>query len=84
MNSNPFFQSLRRLLQTCVAAMAMCLAGPTHALVSGWEGEVSTGPGGSVVRTYNLTARDDFISTSDGNSFTVSQISTGNRITSSR
>lgn len=68
MNSNPFFHTLRRLLQTGIAAMLMCVAGPGHALISGWDGEVSAGPGGTVIRTYNLTARDDFISTSDGNS----------------
>jgi FtsP/CotA-like multicopper oxidase with cupredoxin domain len=51
------------LFQAGLAALALCLGGQAHALVVGWEGELN----GSE-RTFNLTARADFISTSDGNS----------------
>jgi manganese oxidase len=63
MNRINFFKHLPAMLQAGLAALALCLGGQAHALVVGWEGELN----GSE-RTFNLTARADFISTSDGNS----------------
>jgi manganese oxidase len=63
MNRTKFFKHLPGMLQAGLAALALCLGGQAHALVVGWEGELN-----GTERTFNLTARADFISTSDGNS----------------
>lgn len=64
---NKLFASLRAVVQTGVAALVLGLAGPAHALVVGWSGEDPSAANGNA-RTFTLTAREDFISTSDGNS----------------
>jgi FtsP/CotA-like multicopper oxidase with cupredoxin domain len=48
-------------------ALLLCLVGQAHALVVGWTGEDPSTANGNA-RTFNLTARDDFVSTSDGGS----------------
>jgi manganese oxidase len=63
MNANQMLNSLSRVAKTGAVALMLCLSGHANALVEGWEGDkVGT------VHTFSLTARDDFISTSDGNS----------------
>lgn len=57
------FNSLLGVLQAGLVALLVGLAGQAHAVLVGWEGDLN----GSE-RTFNLTARSDFISTSDGNS----------------
>jgi manganese oxidase len=63
MNRTNFFKHLPGMFQAGLAALALCLGGQAHALIAGWEGELN-----GTERTFNLTARADFISTSDGNS----------------
>lgn len=63
MNSNQIFNMLPAGLRAVLVALLLCLGGHAHALIDGWAGDLS-----GTVRTFNLTARDDFISTSDGNS----------------
>ncbi|RFO95086.1 hypothetical protein DIC66_20225 [Rhodoferax lacus] len=67
MNKTKIFASLRAVVQAGLAALALSLAVPAHALVAGWAGEEPTAENGQV-RTFSLTAREDFISTSDGGS----------------
>jgi FtsP/CotA-like multicopper oxidase with cupredoxin domain len=67
MNRFTIPKSLPGLIQGLLVALLLCLVGPAHALVAGWEGEAPTVTNGNA-RTFNLTARDDFISTSDGGS----------------
>ncbi len=67
------FNTLSRKLQAwLMAVLLLCLGSPAHALIPGWEGcNPAPAPGtpcAETVRTFNLTARDDFVSTSDGNS----------------
>lgn len=63
MNANQMLNSLSAVVKTGAVALMLCLGGHASALVEGWEGDkVGT------VHTFSLTARDDFISTSDGNS----------------
>lgn len=63
MNANQMLKSLTTVVKTGAVALMLCLSGQSMALVEGWEGDkVGT------VHTFSLTARDDFISTSDGNS----------------
>jgi manganese oxidase len=63
MNSTQLLNSLTTVAKTGAVALMLCLSGHAHALVEGWEGDVA-----GTVHTFSLTARDDFISTSDGNS----------------
>lgn len=63
MNANQLLHSLSRVIQTGTVALIMCLSGHANALVEGWAGDVV-----GTEHTFNLTARDDFVSTSDGNS----------------
>jgi len=58
---------LPRMLRLGLAALLVCLGGQAHARIDGWKGSESTDASGTV-RTFSLTARDDIISTSDGNS----------------
>jgi FtsP/CotA-like multicopper oxidase with cupredoxin domain len=58
-----YFNSLLGTFQAGLMALLMGLAGQAHALLLGWEGDLN-----GTERTFNLTARADFISTSDGNS----------------
>ncbi|HOZ63392.1 MAG TPA: multicopper oxidase domain-containing protein, partial [Burkholderiaceae bacterium] len=63
MTANQMLNSLSRVAKTGAVALLLCLGGHAYALVEGWEGDkVGT------VHNFSLTARDDFISTSDGNS----------------
>jgi hypothetical protein len=72
MNKIKLFISLPGMLRALLMAFALGLAGQAHALIAGWEGCDPTPEPGvactATTRTFNLTARDDFISTSDGNS----------------
>jgi hypothetical protein len=63
--TNP--KSLPGLFQGFLLALLFCLVGSAHATVAGWDGEAPSAANGNT-RTFNLTARDDFISTSDGGS----------------
>jgi len=66
MNTHTHFKSLTGMLRTGLAALLLCLGGTAHALINGWEGE---GAGTAAdPRTFTLTAKHEFISTSDGNS----------------
>lgn len=67
MNKTKLFASLSAVVQAGLAALVLSLAAPAHALVAGWTGEEPTAENGQV-RTFSLTAREDFISTSDGGS----------------
>ena len=67
MNRITIPKSLPGLIQGLLLALLFCLVGPAHALIAGWTGEAPT-PANGNVRLFNLTARDDFVSTSDGNS----------------
>jgi hypothetical protein len=72
MNKIKILTSLPGMLQALLVASALSLAGQAHALIAGWEGcDPALAPGvacTATTRIFNLTARDDFISTSDGNS----------------
>jgi hypothetical protein len=71
MNKIKIFTSLQGMLQAWLLAILVCLAGPAQALVVGWTGTASVAVVGSTsvtTRSFTLTAREDFISTSDGNS----------------
>lgn len=63
MNRNKTSTSLLGIFQAWLMVLMLCLSTHAQALVVGWEGDLS-----GTVRTFNLTARGDFISTSDGNS----------------
>jgi FtsP/CotA-like multicopper oxidase with cupredoxin domain len=67
MNKIKLFTSLTGLLQALLMALVLGLVGQAHALVVGWTGEEPSADNGNA-RIFSLTARDDFISTSDGNS----------------
>jgi FtsP/CotA-like multicopper oxidase with cupredoxin domain len=74
MNRITKLDALPRMLRPVLAALLVCLGGQAHAIIDGWEGQTATCtmdpttcPNGTV-RTFVLTARDDFVSTSDGNS----------------
>ena len=64
---NKIFTSLPGVLQALLMAIVLGVGGPALALVAGWTGEAPAADNGNT-RVFNLTARDDFISTSDGNS----------------
>ena len=63
MNRIKTITSLHGILHAWLVALLLCLSAQAQALVVGWEGDLSGN-----IRTFNLTARGDFISTSDGNS----------------
>lgn len=63
MNANQMLSSLSIVVKTGAVALMLCLSGHAMAVVEGWEGDKA-----GTVHTFSLTARDDFISTSDGNS----------------
>lgn len=63
MNPTTILNRLPRLLGTGLASLWLGLAGQAHAAVTGWMGELN-----GTERTFSLTAKQDFISTSDGNS----------------
>ena len=67
MNRFTIPKSLPGLIQGLLVALLLCLVGQAHALVVGWAGEDPSAANGNA-RTFNLTARDDFVSTSDGGS----------------
>jgi FtsP/CotA-like multicopper oxidase with cupredoxin domain len=67
MNKIKLFATLRVTLQAGLAALVLGLGAPAQALVAGWAGEDPGADNGNT-RTFVLTAREDFISTSDGNS----------------
>ena len=58
--------SLPGILRAGLAALLLCMVGQAQAYINGWEGEGT----GTVAdpRTFTLTAKQDFISTSDGGS----------------
>ena len=58
---------LPRAFRAGLAALLVGLSGQAHALVTGWMGE-DPSPANGNARTFVLTAKHDFISTSDGNS----------------
>ncbi|MFZ2650957.1 MAG: multicopper oxidase domain-containing protein [Burkholderiaceae bacterium] len=62
--------SLPGTLGAGLAALLLCLGGPAHARIEGWMGTCSPDPAcpAGSTRTFELTARHDFVSTSDGNS----------------
>lgn len=67
MNKIKILHALQGMLQALLMAFALSLAGQAHALVVGWTGDEPS-VDNAFTRTFSLTARDDFISTSDGNS----------------
>jgi FtsP/CotA-like multicopper oxidase with cupredoxin domain len=67
MNSKSIFHSLPRTLRAGLAALLVGLGVPSHAAVTGWDGEAPSAANGNA-RTFQLTAKQDFISTSDGGS----------------
>jgi manganese oxidase len=62
--------SLPTVLRAGLAAALLGLGAQAHALVTGWDGEAPSTDNGNA-RTFTLTAKHDFISTSDGNSHYV-------------
>jgi manganese oxidase len=58
--------SLYRPIQAVLAALLVGIASQAHAYINGWEGD-GTGTFADP-RTFTLTAKQDFISTSDGGS----------------
>jgi manganese oxidase len=59
--------ALRRGLRAALAMLLLCVGTAAHAVVTGTMGE-EPGPANGNARTFVLTARHGFISTSDGNS----------------
>lgn len=57
---------LNALRAGCIAWL-LCIAGQAQAEINGWMGE-DPGPANGNARTFVLTAKHEFISTSDGNS----------------
>ena len=66
MKSNSILQLLNRILRLGFVTMVVSLGVHAQAKVIGWEGDGSGTPADP--RTFTLTAKHDFISTSDGNS----------------
>jgi hypothetical protein len=64
---NKIFARISAVVRVSLAALVLSQAVPAQALVVGWTGEDPSDANGNV-RTFTLTAREDFISTSDGNS----------------
>ncbi len=67
MNTTRKHKSLSRMLGAGLAALLVCLGASAHARVVGWMGDCDP-CGVGAVRTFDLTARHDFVSTADGNS----------------
>jgi hypothetical protein len=65
MNRNTIHKSLTGIFRAGIAAFLVCLGAQAHAYINGWEGVLDPG---TSTRTFTLTAKHDFISTSDGNS----------------
>jgi hypothetical protein len=63
MNRTTIFKTLPRMFRVGLAALLVGLVGQAHAIVTGWMGDAV-----GTERTFTLTAKHDFISTSDGNS----------------
>ncbi len=55
------------LAALCLGSLCLASSVPALAAVTGWDGE-APGPGNDSARTFTLTAKQDFISTADGNS----------------
>jgi FtsP/CotA-like multicopper oxidase with cupredoxin domain len=66
MNRIKLLNTLCRPLKAVLAALLVGLAGQAQAYINGWEGEGTGTPADP--RTFTLTAKQDFISTSDGGS----------------
>lgn len=66
MNKTKIPKSLCKLFQDAMVGLLVGLASQSHAYINGWEG-VGTGSSADP-RTFELTAKQDFISTSDGGS----------------
>jgi FtsP/CotA-like multicopper oxidase with cupredoxin domain len=64
---NKIFARISAVVRVTLAALVLSQAAPAQALVVGWTGEDPSANNGNA-RTFTLTAREDFISTSDGNS----------------
>ena len=66
MKSLSILNSLPGIFRAGLAALLLCMVGQTQAYINGWEGEGT----GTVAdpRTFTLTAKQAFISTSDGGS----------------
>jgi hypothetical protein len=67
MNRTTVLNMLARVTRAGLVAMMVCLLGVAHADINGWMGEDPSAANGNA-RTFALTAKHDFISTSDGNS----------------
>jgi|GEM_PF-120830 len=67
MNRMTVLHMLPRVIRAGLAALMACLVGVAHADINGWTGEDPSAGNGNA-RTFTLTAKHDFISTSDGNS----------------
>ena len=67
MNCKSIFHLLPQMLRAGLAALLVGLVAPSQAAVTGWDGEAPSAANGNA-RTFQLTAKQDFISTSDGNS----------------
>ena len=66
MTTHPILPSLARIFRVGISALLVTLGASAQATVVGWTGE---GAGSAAdPRTFTLTAKQDFISTSDGNS----------------
>jgi FtsP/CotA-like multicopper oxidase with cupredoxin domain len=61
------FNSLPAGLMAGLAAVMIGIAAPAAAAVTGWDGEAPSAANGQA-RTFHLTAKQNFISTADGNS----------------
>ena len=67
MNRMTVLNMLPRVIRAGLVAMMACLIGVAHADINGWTGEDPSAANGNA-RTFTLTAKHDFVSTSDGNS----------------
>jgi FtsP/CotA-like multicopper oxidase with cupredoxin domain len=73
MNNITIPKSLPGIFRAGLAALLLGLGGQAQAYINGWEGSCAADPTGkacpvATVRTFTLTAKHDFVSTSDGNS----------------
>ena len=68
MNTNSILKSLPRILRVGVATLLVTLGMQAQATVIGWTGDAVVDANNHTTRTFTLTAKQDFISTSDGNS----------------
>lgn len=67
MNKLMTFNALHRILRAGLCAWVLCMAGQAHAVINGWMGE-DPGPDNGNARTFTLTAKHEFISSTDGSS----------------